>query len=979
MNQVLTSNKRGALRCGRELGRGGEGAVFELADRADCVAKIYHSPPDPQKANKLVAMASGCTERLASIAAWPLETIHEPSGRVVGFVMRKVTRHKDIHVLYGPKTRLREYPDANYRFLIHVATNVARSFAVVHEHGHVIGDVNQGGVCVSDQGTVTLVDCDSFQIRGGGAVFGCDVGIPIYQPPEFQSVQSFHGLARTPNHDSFGLGVLIFQTLFLARHPYAGAFQGDGDMPIERAIREFRFAYGRDASRRQMRQPPGSLGLGSVPPVIAELFERAFLESGALGGRPTALEWVNALDAYLGDLKPCSQNSSHVFLQDLATCPLCELELRVGVVLFLPAQSDLTHAPVVDLEMLWREVLSTLAAAEIPTRNSVQIPVVPPPAAVVTFQKAKSRAATIRWLGIVGCVLLSILWHPVALLGIAAFVVLAYRIRGAVPDDAKEIEPRFQAARQSVETIVGHLERERAQSPLPELKSRMDAVRARLQEFPQQRAKRLAEFERARREQQMRRYLDLHEVKDARLPKFGPGLYASLLSHGVQTADDVTTGNLTGIPGFGPKRVQALLGWRRSLEGRFTFNPSDPADVRDRARLERELQNEYAKHATLLSQLAESLKAHAAPLRQRVGAYVTQLDEASRSLATVHSIRAALAGVGKSSALTLFSVLVVLGVGGWKYSETHFDPKDVTASAYAQFDAEHPNDRAAIPLFKKACDVGEQAACMGLGLAYLAGRGGLPQDASKARALLEAPCSASLRRGCTALGKICFHGLDGHEDRAAGQHFWQNACEGGDAEGCYLLGTLYTTPEGSPEWHDFKSGYLLLKTACDGGYSAACEDATKVLHSDEYTLPPEDLGFVDQHGGRDWGDRCLNHVKLGQLDWAKAECDRAMAMSPASPQPLASLLLDQGLIAQKRGEKEDARSYFKKSLALQWTLQARSALDSLNQASQPQADKSRVASKTAGTPSSCDAQCRQNGVGTPGYENCMVQCGLQGK
>jgi hypothetical protein len=104
-----------------------------------------------------------------------------------------------------------------------------------------------------------------------------------------------------------------------------------------------------------------------------------------------------------------------------------------------------------------------------------------------------------------------------------------------------------------------------------------------------------------------------------------------------------------------------------------------------------------------------------------------------------------------------------------------------------------------------------------------------------------------------------------------------------------------------------------------------------------------------------------------------------MAMSPASPQPLASLLLDQGLIAQKRGDKEDARSYFKKSLALQWTLQTRAALDSLNHAAQPQADKSPVASKTAGAPSSCDAQCRQNGVGTPGYENCMVQCGLQGK
>ena len=43
-------------------------------------------------------------------------------------------------------------------------------------------------------------------------------------------------------HDAFGLAVLIFQILFMGRHPYSGHFLGSGEMPIERAIREHRFA-----------------------------------------------------------------------------------------------------------------------------------------------------------------------------------------------------------------------------------------------------------------------------------------------------------------------------------------------------------------------------------------------------------------------------------------------------------------------------------------------------------------------------------------------------------------------------------------------------------------------------------------------------------------------------------------------------------------------------------------------------------------
>ena len=64
-----------------------------------------------------------------------------------------------------------------FAFLIHAAANLARAFSAVHDHGHVIGDVNQSNIRVaSETAMVSLIDCDSFQISANGKVFPCEVG-----------------------------------------------------------------------------------------------------------------------------------------------------------------------------------------------------------------------------------------------------------------------------------------------------------------------------------------------------------------------------------------------------------------------------------------------------------------------------------------------------------------------------------------------------------------------------------------------------------------------------------------------------------------------------------------------------------------------------------------------------------------------------------------------------------------------------------
>jgi DNA-binding helix-hairpin-helix protein with protein kinase domain len=325
------------LRLGPQLGSGGEGSVFELRDRSDQVVKLYHKTLDPEKVSKIANMAKAANERLLKLTAWPTEPIHLGSGNgaVIGFTMPKITGHKQAFSLYSPKLRLQEFPKATWQFLIRSAANAARAFAVIHESGHVIGDVNHGNLFVGERATVRLIDCDSYQIMINGSRWLCEVGTSTHQPPELQNVPNYKGIIRSTNHDNFGLAVIIFQMLFMARHPFSGRFLGTGQMPMERAISEYRFAYGSNAATMQMQPPPASLGLNGVTRDVALLFERAFSRQASQPNcRPQAREWVAALQELEGHLKKCPVNPAHQFVDTLNKCPWCEIEAATGVPLF---------------------------------------------------------------------------------------------------------------------------------------------------------------------------------------------------------------------------------------------------------------------------------------------------------------------------------------------------------------------------------------------------------------------------------------------------------------------------------------------------------------------------------------------------------------------------------------------------------------------------------------------------------------------
>lgn len=310
---------------------GGEGAVFDVVGRPDLVAKLYSKPQSKERCDKLRAMANLCSPDLLKIAAWPTATLSNGSPAAVeGILMPRIAGHKEIHHLYSVAQRKKDFPDADWGFLLHTARNCAIAFESVHGHGHIVGDVNQKNVMVSKKGIVALVDCDSFQVKEGSRIFRCGVGVPEYTPPELHG-RRFTDLDRNTNHDLFGLAVMVFHLLMMGRHPFAGVPQINIDIPIEKAIQDGLYAYARNSSK--LKPPPHVPPLAMLDLPTRDLFERAF----GSNQRPTATEWRGVLDASMKGLQRCKNDPKHSY-PATGACPWCQLIAAARLMFFIPSQ-----------------------------------------------------------------------------------------------------------------------------------------------------------------------------------------------------------------------------------------------------------------------------------------------------------------------------------------------------------------------------------------------------------------------------------------------------------------------------------------------------------------------------------------------------------------------------------------------------------------------------------------------------------------
>lgn len=320
------------LPLGEALGRGGEAAVYRHAARPDKAVKLYHRP-DAARAEKLRQMIANAprdpTRAHGHVSlAWPEALVWDARGEVCGFVMpaADLRRAWPLHQLANPKTRRARAPGISYRYLLRAARNLAAVVAALHEKGYVVGDLNESNVLISERALVTLVDCDSVQVRQGRRVFPCPVAKPEYTAPELQGA-ALAGRRRGPRHDAFALAVLVFALTMEGAHPFAGVAHGGEPLALPEAIRLGRSPY----------LPRGRAGPAPTAPPVALLspaLRRLLRRSLSRGPRPGARAWQRALGQLERSLIPCPANANHLHGAHLRRCPWCERLERLGVEAF---------------------------------------------------------------------------------------------------------------------------------------------------------------------------------------------------------------------------------------------------------------------------------------------------------------------------------------------------------------------------------------------------------------------------------------------------------------------------------------------------------------------------------------------------------------------------------------------------------------------------------------------------------------------
>ncbi|HEX7975331.1 MAG TPA: hypothetical protein VF498_13055, partial [Anaerolineales bacterium] len=315
---------------GESVGRGGEAAVYTVKGRPGRLAKIFDPAPRPEYTYKLAWMLANPPENPTQSLehpslAWPSALLYDERRRLAGYLMPYIQVGVPILDVFNPRRRQEMLPSFNRYYLHRVARNLAAAVGALHQHRYTVGDLNESNILVTPAALVTLIDTDSFQVRerrdGHIVVHPCPVAKLEYTPPELQG-KSLDKVFRLPEHDAFGLGVLIFQLLMEGNHPFRAQWLGKGEPPpIEARIASGAFPY-TAAAAAQVLPPKNAPGLNLLHPGIAELVRRCFIDGHSQPRqRPSPAMWERAIAEAEKCMLEC--HAGHIYSSHLSSCPYC--------------------------------------------------------------------------------------------------------------------------------------------------------------------------------------------------------------------------------------------------------------------------------------------------------------------------------------------------------------------------------------------------------------------------------------------------------------------------------------------------------------------------------------------------------------------------------------------------------------------------------------------------------------------------------
>ena len=341
---------------GNKLGSGGEGTVYLINGLPGSVAKIYKperfSEPGSRQEmrEKIEAMLDAPVSPYVNgvlTVAWPTDYLLDSNHQFQGFVMPAVINKKSLLWACRESERKQLFHGRyQWKISVAIAFNLALAVENLHSAGIIVGDMNPNNIMVSENGLVTLIDADSFNITSRtGKVFKCSVGMEEVLPAELQGKD----LAKPSNaftyaSDRFALAVHIFNLLLNNCHPFGCL---DLNSPNSSASRNPRVHNITKGYCPYVESGKGKVNVSApdmaiLPMEIRDLFDRAFkynsrtaVRKETLARRPAAEEWKNALwKLYNANMTTCRSDKYHIYpAYYKGGCPWCRIQADTGQIL----------------------------------------------------------------------------------------------------------------------------------------------------------------------------------------------------------------------------------------------------------------------------------------------------------------------------------------------------------------------------------------------------------------------------------------------------------------------------------------------------------------------------------------------------------------------------------------------------------------------------------------------------------------------
>ncbi len=325
----------------------GENSIlYNVVDNEKIIVKIYyHNKLSIQLENRMKFMMQYKPQmNLMNNIAWPLDLIYN-NDKFCGYVMPKLNFDTKLCDLFKHDPFKNTVSQQKKVF---IAQSICRIISEIQNIGYIFGDLNPGDIGIDTKTcNVAFFGVDKYHIvinKSENNSYRCISCAEGYAAPELlhkcnnfiHSYPVFRNQVYellpldtfTKSTDSFALSVIIFQLLENGYYPYGkkeikfcNSVTAPGSIDNEVYKDNYCFRFG----NIQYTQALFPIELLSAQ--IAFLFARAF-EHGRSDPtqRPSASEWINALQGYSNSLISCSKNSMHQHRSDLQECPYCKAD-----------------------------------------------------------------------------------------------------------------------------------------------------------------------------------------------------------------------------------------------------------------------------------------------------------------------------------------------------------------------------------------------------------------------------------------------------------------------------------------------------------------------------------------------------------------------------------------------------------------------------------------------------------------------------